>query len=216
MTEMAGENVDDGDEAEMSAFSLPANVEELVVPQPLAFAPWHKPRKQFIRKYQWVKHAHGVIAQLREAGKWNDGAPLKYLTLPGPDLLDVRLLAEVCSRENIDFHYTGFCHASESDAERLRKNIHQFSIDHGERIRPGSEVHPARIEDVVVQRSSAETLLKRDGHYDIVNIDACSPIANDNHERTDRLIDAIRKIIEFQLSSSRLPWMLYLTTPFRD
>ena len=57
--------------------------------------------------------------------------------------------------------------------------------------------------------------MQRNGPYDIINLDACSPIANDNHERTDRLIDAVRKIVQFQLNNSRKPWMLYLTTPFQ-
>lgn len=212
MEDAAKEDANDG---ELTAFSLPEEVEELVVPKKLEFAPWHKPRKQYVRKFQWVHHARGVINQLKQAGHLNHGAPLKYLTLPGPDLLDVRLLADVCSTEDVPLQYTGFCHTSESEAERLRRNIHQFSIDHEERISKGSEVHPARIEDVATRRSEAETLLKRNGPYDIINLDACSPIANDNHERTDRLIDAVRKVVEFQLNNSRKPWMLYLTTPFQ-
>ena len=212
MTEDAIGGADDG---ELAAFSLPEEVEELVVPKRLEFAPWHKPRKQYVRKFQWVRHARGIITKLRQAGHFNHGAPLKYLTLPGPDLLDVRLLTDVCSDEHIPLQYTGFCHASESDAERLRRNIHQFSIEQDERVFKGSEVHPAKIEDVIVRRSEAETLMHRNGPYDIINLDACSPIANDNHERTDRLIDAVRKIVQFQLNSSRQPWMLYLTTPFQ-
>lgn len=207
--------VEGADDGELAAFSLPEEVEELVTPKKLEFAPWHKPRKQYVRKFQWVHHARGIIDQLRQGGHLNHGAPLKYLTLPGPDLLDVRLLADVCSDEDIPLQYTGFCHASESDAERLRRNIHQFSIEHDERIVKGSEVHPARIEDVVNPRSDAETLMHRNGPYDIINLDACSPIANDNHDRTDRLIDAVRKIVQFQLNKSRQPWMLYLTTPFQ-
>lgn len=212
---MAEETVDHADDGEFTAFALNDKVEELGVPKKLEFAPWHKPRKQYVRKFQWVHHARGIIAQLRQAGKLDHGAPLKYLTLPGPDLLDVRLLADVCSDEEIPLQYTGFCHTSESDAERLRRNIHQFSIEHEERITRGSEVHTARIEDVAVRRSEAETLMQRNGPFDIINLDACSPIANDNHERTDRLIDAVRKIVQFQLNKSRQPWMLYLTTPFQ-
>ena len=212
---MTENDVENGGDAELAAFSLPEDVEELVVPQPLIFAPWHKPRKQYVRKYQWAHHAHGIVKQLRQAGRWEHGQPLKYLTLPSPDLLDVRLLAEVCSDENIPLQYTGFCHGSETDAERLRKNTQQFSIERGERIAEGSEVYPARIEDIAIRRSNAETLMLRNGPFDIINIDACSPIANDNHERTDRLIDAIKKIVESQLNLSRLPWMFYLTTPFQ-
>jgi hypothetical protein len=212
---MAKDTVDEADNGEMADFSLPEEVEELGVPKKLEFAPWHKPRKQYVRKFQWVHHARGIIAQLREAGNLGHGTPLKYLTLPGPDLLDVRLLADVCSHEEIPLQYTGFCHASESDAERLRRNIHQFSIEHEERITRGSEVHTARIEDVAVKRSEAETLMQRNGPFDIINLDACSPIANDNHERSDRLINAVRKIVHFQLNNSRRPWMLYLTTPFQ-
>ena len=212
---MAKENVEHADDGEMTAFSLPAEVENLAVPKKLEFAPWHKPRKQYVRKFQWIHHARCIIAQLRDGGKLDHGTPLRYLTLPGPDLLDIRLLADVCSDENIPLQYIGFCHASESEAERLRRNIHQFSIEHNERITPGSEVHPARIEDVSVKGSEAETLMERSGPFDIINLDACGPIANDRHKSNDRLIDAIRKIVEFQLNKSRQPWILYLTTPFQ-
>src|SRR4051812_13554844 len=57
------------------------------------FEPWHHPVKQIVRDEQWAK----LVAKLFD----EDGVPpdgiLRYLTLPGNDLLDVRVVAEACA-----------------------------------------------------------------------------------------------------------------------
>jgi hypothetical protein len=197
---------------DLEAFSLPEEVTELVAPEPLRFAPWHRPRKQYVRKFQWIKHAQGIVKELRGLGYLENGEPLKYLTLPGPDLLDIRVLAQMCSEEQVSLKYTGFCRTSQTEAERLRRNVQQFSIDHNDIVAKGSEVSPARIEDVVIANSDAEALLRLQGPFDFINIDACGPLINQDLNQTGRLVDAIRKIVEFQLHYTRRPWALCLTT----
>lgn len=194
-------------------FALPEETGEIASPEPLSFAPWHKPRKQFVRKHQWVHHANGTIKTLKEAGHLDANSPVRYLTLPGPDLLDVKLMADVCADQNVSLHYTGFCYVRETEAARLRRNTQQFEIDRGTQILPGSGVHISRLEEITRANSEAKTLMERGGPYTIVNIDACEPIANEDGNQTGRLVDAIRTIVDYQLNASRQPWLLYLTTP---
>jgi hypothetical protein len=194
-------------------FALAEDVGEISSPEPLVFAPWHKPRKQYIRKQQWIHHANETIGRLIRAGHLGVDAPLRYLTLPGPDLLDVKLMADLCAVHEIDLHYTGFCYVPETEAVRLRRNMQQFLLDRGERILPSSGVNISKLEDITDSRSDARTTMERGGPYTIINIDACSPIANDDSNQTGRLVDAIRTIVNFQLNQNRQPWLLYLTTP---
>ncbi|KIN65540.1 hypothetical protein Z945_584 [Sulfitobacter noctilucae] len=194
-------------------FALPAPVDEVATPEPLAFAPWHKPRKQYVRRYQWAHHADKLIQQLRDTGALIDGAPVRYLTLPGPDLFDVKLIADVCAEHGQTLHYTGFCYVRETEAVRLRRHTRQFEVDRAGLVHAGSSVHVSRLEDITLANSEARTLMRRSGPYDIVNIDACEPIANSHTDQTGRLVDAIRSIVEFQLGAQRRPWVLYLTTP---
>lgn len=203
----------DNPDESFDEFALAENVDDISVPEPLRFAPWHKPRKQYVRKHQWIHHANSIISKLKEDGWLEESVPLKYLTLPGPDLLDVKLMADVCSDHDIDLHYTGFCYVQETEAVRLRRNSQQFGLDRGDQIREGSGVHISRLEEISTNNSEARTLMERGGPYSIINIDACEPIASDDKNQTGRLVDAIKTIVQYQMDVNRQPWMLYLTTP---
>lgn len=198
---------------EFSDFALPPEIEEVSVPARLKFAPWHKPRKQFVRQNQWIHHAQQTILRLKNEGKISSSGTVSYLTLPGPDMLDVRMMAEVCKSENLMLRYTGFCNVSEEEGTRLRRNTAQFHLDLEGTIQKGSDVHRSRLEEVAIRGSSAQTMMKRGGPYLIVNIDACEPLLNRDVHQTARLIDAIREIIQYQVDATRTPWLLYLTTP---
>ena len=198
---------------ELSESALPPVIEELSVPSPLAFAPWHKPRKQYVRRHQWVHHAVETIRKLKARGEMSEGDTISYLTLPGPDMLDVRMIAEACREEGVRLRYTGFCSVVESDALRLRRNTAQFQIDLNGVIQSGSEVHTSRLEEIVIHGSAAQTMMERGGPYNVINLDACEPLAHRDASHTGRLIDAVRKIMSYQFDRCRHPWLLYLTTP---
>ena len=61
---------------------------------PKEFKPWHKPRKQFVRRKQWS----ALLRRLYENRGPRD--PLRYLGLPGTDLIDLRYLHEQLCRDN--------------------------------------------------------------------------------------------------------------------
>jgi len=200
-------------EEELEALVQPPEPQGLATPEPLSFAPWHKPRKQFVRREQWMRHIQGVIDKLRQNGDLNGERPFRYLTLPGPDLLDVKLVADLCGDNEERLQYLGFCHVGEEESRRLRRNVNEFSISRSKEITPDSKVVLAPLQDVQKQNSEAFVSMIRSGTFDAVNIDACDPIARDDKNATGRLIDSIRCITEFQIAKRRAPWMLFLTTP---
>lgn len=185
------------------------------VPSPLAYAPWHKPRKQFVRIEQWLRHTSGLVDFLIEKQHFEGGVPFKYMTLPGPDLLDIQLVRDVCSDKGIKLHFTGFCSASEEEETRLRKNVSQFSYDFSTDVAEGSQITPAKLEDIVVRGSDAHTSLERGGPFDVINIDACKPLLRQGTNIAGRLIDAVRSIIQYQVSNRAMPWVILLTTPIQ-
>jgi hypothetical protein len=68
-----------------------------------AYKPWHHPVKQIVRARQWAALTKKLIESRTEAP-----TKLHYFTLPGPDLLDVRVLAEVCHPLDVQIEYFGF------------------------------------------------------------------------------------------------------------
>ena len=67
------------------------------------FKPWHKPRKQFVRREQ----LSALLLRLYE--QRNPGDPLCYLGLPGTDLIDLRYLHEqLCRATDRPLRFLGF------------------------------------------------------------------------------------------------------------
>ena len=78
---------------------------EYVLPQaePKQFKPWHKPRKQFVRREQ----LSALLLRLYEKRESRD--PLRYLGLPGTDLIDLRYLHErLCRANDRPLRFLGF------------------------------------------------------------------------------------------------------------
>ena len=92
---------DDSDDLTTGIFDdieyLPTQIE------PKEFKPWHKPRKQFVRREQ----LSALLLRLYE--KREPGDPLCYLGLPGTDLIDLRYLHEqLCSESERPLRFLGF------------------------------------------------------------------------------------------------------------
>src|SRR4051812_11343828 len=74
--------------------------EDRVPPPPLK--PWHRPRKQLVRKRQWL----GALRELLDGAAAD--IPVSYVGLPGSDLIDLRLMREECQEHGLTFFYLGF------------------------------------------------------------------------------------------------------------
>jgi hypothetical protein len=207
--------VDEDGQDDFAEYSLPPEGPPPSSPEALTFAPWHKPRKQYVRKHQWMHHVGFIIDQLGHTEGFKEGHPLRYMTLPGPDLLDIRMMADLCAEKAIKLRYTGFCFGSEGEERRLRQNVSEFGLTYRESVVPSSRVVRSRLQEVSVTNSEAFIAMDKGGPYDVVNIDACEPLAHGDPDSSGRLVDTIRDIAKLQLHKRRSPWLLFLTTPIQ-
>lgn len=184
-------------------------------PSPLEYAPWHRPRKQYIRAEQWGKQIIRLIKWLELEYPFSEGEPFKYMTLPAPELLDIRLVRDICSERGIPLRYTGFCDSQKGERDMLRRNINQFKYDFDESVTMDSDVAFYRFEEVSTDSSAAYEKMKNGGPFDAINIDACNPLLHEGPNVTGRLIDAVKSTIQYQINARRKPWVLFLTTPMQ-
>ncbi|MBT7486422.1 MAG: hypothetical protein HN673_08655 [Rhodospirillales bacterium] len=213
----------DEDEETLEAIaldSMPVEVKEAAVPVQLnQLQPWHRPRKQMVRKNQWLRLADRLINNLLGtpglrgvAGKWPE---LRYLTLPGIDFFDVRLLAENCYRNECQLTSTGFLAANEESPIRARAEVRQAALVASGHITQESATLWRNFEEISSTAGQAYKEICQRGPFQIVNVDACGSIALPSHDHANRMIDALHRLIEFQIDKLSSHWLLFITTDVR-
>lgn len=175
--------------------------------------PWHTPRKQFVREVQWRRYSDRLIAKLAQGGVARPET-IRYLTLPGIDFFDVEVLGKSAKGHGFDFEMTGFL----SDGKLPFQARAQFRMD--SLIKTGiitdrSQTFPYRFEQIVHANGQPLRDLQRRGPFHIVNVDACGSIALPNDGGSARIVDAIFKLVDFQMQFSRTSWLLFVTTDAR-
>ena len=199
--------------------ALPPSVEETAVPVPLRLQAWHRPRKQFIREHQWLEAASRLI----DKEKGNPGLPtpaggspqVDYLTLPGTDYLDVRLLGEVCQQKGCLLKSTGFLAAPASNPYMARARLREQELVETGLIAQESQLYPYKFEEITAIDGLRYKLIEERGPFHIVNIDACGSVATPSAQHSNRLVDAIYRIVEFQLARKAGSWLLFVTVDAR-
>ena len=196
---------------------LPEEVVEPAIPVKLgALQPWHSPRKQYIRTSQWQRLARQLITKLRHSRAFDgEQEELRYLTLPGPDYLDVRVLAECCSQEGCYLTSVGFHEVATNNRLRARAEVREDSLIKAGHITDRSHTVWKRIEEISHVTTPAYKELVSRGPFHIVNIDACGSPALPSARHSERMIDAIYRIVEYQLDKSTCRWMMYITVDVR-
>ncbi|WP_022698171.1 PP_RS20740 family protein [Euryhalocaulis caribicus] len=197
---------------------LPVQVVVPAVPVELnATQPWHSPRKQFIREKQWLYHAARLLEKVdgtHALSAQADGAKeVKYLTLPGADYFDVEVLARHCVDKGFKLTSIGFLAGGEDNPYRARAEMRQQELIDRKLITINSHTYGKRIEEVWAKTSTTYKDLRNKGPFHIVNIDACGSLSRT--EKPPRLIDAVYRIVAYQLAASRGPWLLFVTTDAR-
>jgi hypothetical protein len=198
------------DEDDFVGDVLPPVVEPAVPVRLDRFQPWHKPRKQLVRRNQWCALASRLITTLKAQGELTF-ADFRYLTLPGIDLLDVEMLAQVCSAENLPLTFTGFLAAEEGTPARARAHFRESVLKDRGAVTNRSQLLYHRFEEIAPEKTQASKTLRQRGPFHIVNVDACGPLALHDGKAT-RIIDSIYRIVEYQLSATASPWLLFVTT----
>lgn len=179
-------------------------------PAPRPFKPWHRPRKQWIRRYQWHD---SLVDMLRETHFPADGRVMRYLSLPGEDLLDVRVLREACEQAGVDLRFTGLNAVGAGTARDVQLNIAESEVRGLSGIHKGSAILRERFETVANTSSLAFAEVRDGGPFHAVNIDLCDHLAlrpQDGGRHT--VIDALAEVIQLQLQHAMHPWLLFVTT----
>lgn len=195
-------------QAEDDLSAVYGDVEEAVQPSDAGtsgkrkskFAPWHHPVKQFVRREQWVAQVRRLIGEGR-------AKPLTYLTLPGEDMLDVRMLGELLRSQNCQLECLGFNSTGANDDAGSQLNI-QSALRQEGLITDNSITLADRIEEIARASSQANNMLSQWGAFDVINLDLCGHFSAGGDPS---VFDALNRIVEHQRSATR-PWLLMLTT----
>lgn len=190
----------------------PFNVEHTEPAQKNKFAPWHKPRKQWIRDRQWGTTVSALIDKL-ELSK--SGRPLNYLSLPGADLLDIRALEEVFLEKKVKLKFLGLNYIDENDAEQnAEQNLSLNEVRSLEFVEQESSVIPEQFEKISEEDSIAsDRVLRKHQSFDVVNIDLCASFADKKPGGAQgTLYAAIYKLLKHQAFYRTEDWVFFITS----
>ena len=176
-------------------------------PVPKEFQPWHRPRKQFVRRQQWS----ALLARLYEGRPATD--PLRYLGLPGVDLLDIRYLyEEICRADGRPMRFLGFnTQAQPGSAAHIELSLSLDEVRRLPNIDPASVVLSDDFRRIAAEASIAWTRTMALGPFDVVNIDLCDGLASDPPGMEASLYEALARLVALQVRSEK-PWLLLVTT----
>lgn len=177
------------------------------------FQPWHRPRKQYVRDAQWSREIGILARDLKLAN-----GELRYLTLPGNDLLDIRHLAKtVCIPRGVRLKYIGFNTAAKpSDAAQPELNAAQFSVNRLKYIHPESEVFPGDFRMVGNSFSVPWQRVRRAGPFHAINLDLCGGFAGQEKARgIPNYFTALQALLQNQAGSNE-DFLLFITTRMDD
>ncbi|EIW8705498.1 MULTISPECIES: PP_RS20740 family protein [Klebsiella pneumoniae complex] len=172
------------------------------------FLPWHHPRKHLVRLDQWVYYINMLLDK-----PFHGKDTIKYFSLPGDDLLDIRTIhEEICLRRNIKLHFLGF---NDHESEQLREQNANISLNEVRAlpfIDRNSEYHNNDILKIVSKDSLAYQRFKSFGDFDVINLDFCGSVTIQRPaNRSPNHYNLLTKIIQLQNNRDK-PWLLYLTT----
>ncbi|NVH98168.1 PP_RS20740 family protein [Burkholderia pseudomallei] len=182
---------------------------EASLPEAKEFLPWHRPRKQYVRHHQWCEQ----IGRMLDDAPLTDGT-LKYLGLPGVDLLDLRHFhATLCETRNINLRFLGFnSSARPSSTAHTELNISLDEVRRLEYVDPMSLVIGDNFALVAKENSIACRKARELGPYDVINLDLCDGFgAQAPGELNNSYYDAVNSLFALQ-ARSKSPWLLLLTT----
>lgn len=182
---------------------------EAPLPQKKGFLPWHRPRKQYVRDYQWRHQIEELLPELQL-----DGGLLRYLGLPGVDLLDLRYFHDsICAPGGMKLRFLGFNSAAcPNSAAQTELNISLDEVSRLPYVDPSSDVIPDDFRQVGNDRSIAWRQTRKLGPYDIINLDLCDGFAAEAPGGLESThYDALNRLLSLQ-ARNRNPWLLLLTT----
>lgn len=179
------------------------------VPEKKKFHPWHKPRKQFVRKEQWGYYIGQLLDELPAHDK-----TLTYFGLPGDDLLDLRYFgATVCEPREVTLRFLGFNNSDAAqDEDQTELNISLDEVSRSTSIDRLSEIITHDIREIVKTDSIAWHKTFEIGPYDVINLDLCDGFGAQAPGRFDATYyNMVIRLLSVQ-ARRMSPWLLLLTT----
>jgi len=179
--------------------------------EPRPFKPWHRPRKQFVRRKQWVDLFARLLDDLPKRS--DDNAYASYIGLPGSDLLDVRMFADKCASRGLQLRYLGFDRtAAEDSVESAYLYLSRDELWKSGNVHRESLVMPDDVSQLGNVRSLAYSTANRLS-FDVVNLDLCGSATNEPGGEVNTLYEALMNLMRVQ-SKREEPWLLLFTATF--
>lgn len=177
------------------------------VPEPVPldkFFSWHLPRKQWVRRKQWADTTATLIDAIGPLDR-----PIRYLGLPGTEMLDLEVIAEKCIEKNIRLKYIGFNSGAQTPERRTMQHLAEQALRDLDVIEQPSLVLTDDIVSLGSAASVATRRMREFESFDVVNLDFCDVFSGAKGNPTHT---AVRNIVEFQMHRRSQPWLMYLTT----
>ncbi|MGZ8906561.1 MAG: PP_RS20740 family protein [Methylobacter sp.] len=200
----------DNEELVDGIFGDAARVYEAPARPGKSFLAWHRPRKQFVRDRQWKEQIARLLSDLQA-----DQECVKYLGLPGTDLLDLRFFHNsICEPKGVKLSFLGFnSAAAPSSKDQIELNI---SLDEVKKlpfiVAEKSNVIPDDFRQIANSTSKAWRETQAAGPFDVVNLDLCDGFAAETPGTLDNThYNAMLQLLTYQ-HQRRKPWLLLLTT----
>ena len=185
---------------------------EYVAPQtePKEFKPWHKPRKQFVRREQLSALLRGLYE------KRKPGDPLCYLGLPGTDLIDLRYLHEqLCYASGRQLRFLEFnTEAQRGNPAHVQLNVSLDEVRQLANVDPQSAVIHDDFRRIGNSKSVAWHRTRQFAPFDVVNIDLCDGLASDPPQSDESVYKALAELVAIQRHNPN-PWLLLVSTRIR-
>jgi hypothetical protein len=181
---------------------------EAPLPPAKEFLPWHRPRKHYVRQFQWRDQINRLLddIQLTES-------TLKYLGLPGTDLLDLRYFhSQICEPRNVSLRFLGFnSSAMPTSKAHTELNISLDEVRRLVRVDPMSDIIRDNFALVAKENSIACRKMRELGPYDVINLDLCDGFGAQPPAVDGSYYEAVRALLTLQ-ARSKTAWLLLLTT----
>src|SRR5258706_3011539 len=197
------------DDEDLASDIVGTNIYEASLPTKTGFLPWHRPRKQFVRQKQWAKQIEALLDDFSP-----EGQVLRYLGLPGVDLLDLRHFhAAVCEPRSLQLRFLGFdSPANTGSTSQVELNISLDEVRKLPFVDPRSDVMPDNICSVAKEESIVFRETQKMGPFDVINLDICNGFGSDAPGgANDTHYNALAQLLSLQVRNKN-PWLLLLTT----
>jgi len=196
-------------EEDLTAGIFASNLYRASRPAKKVFLPWHLPRKHFVRVKQWQLQIEKLLDEAPPEDK-----TLRYLGLPGDDLLDLRFFHQtICAPRRLTLRFLGFNQgAAPRDDAQTEADLSLDEVKKLSGIDPASNVVWDDICKIYKTDSVAFERAQDLGPYDVVNLDLCDGFgkhAPGAHDATH--YNAVARLLAMQARRQRA-WLLLLTT----